>query len=157
MVLGLIGLVVGACVMYGWLRWRSRVQTAAVGASVTSLASAFTDVETELRAKDREIEIARRRADEYFTKIEECVTEANEARRLYTQSAVEAGAAQAMMLREIESLARQYHGLAVEYRRAVGKDPPRPEPRRDPTILAVANEFQEAHIVPHTPAPAPAA
>ena len=161
-VLALVSLCLG--VALGVLARRYRVShhgTVAL-ASLDQLAAALAGLEQDLAHQRGETERARserdeqaRKAREYFVKIDGCVTEATESRRLLVRTGAEHGNAQAMMLTEIESLARQYQNLAAQYHQATGKAPPRPEPRLNPTIQIVADEFRESHVAPYLNQPVP--
>lgn len=101
--------------------------------------------------RDAEVECDRqkRRADEYFAKIEGIVQEANEARNGYIESAAQHGNAQSMMLREREQLILQYRGLAARFEKETKS--PAPKPRINDAIEQVAADFRERHIEPHAP------
>jgi multidrug efflux pump subunit AcrA (membrane-fusion protein) len=137
-------------------RRRGSRQGAAALASLDQVAAAVNSLEADLAAQRQETAIARaqrddeaRKAREYFERIDGVVKEATECRRLLVRTGAEHGNAQAMMLTEIDSLARQYALLAEQYRDATGKAPPRPEPALNRTIQLVASEFREAHVVPY--------
>lgn len=123
--------------------WTSRVSGAAASDSLTAVAAALEQAKTELNAQRAETERARKRADEYFATIEGTVNEANVARRAYLQCAVEHGAAQGMMMREIERLALAHTSLSRLYREKTGDTPP--ELKIDPVIVRVAREFASSH------------
>ncbi len=50
------------------------------------------------------------------------------------------------MLREIESLAKQYSVLVAEYAKKTGERPGRPAPRLNQQIQTVADDFRDAHV-----------
>ncbi len=158
-------LVLGACFGLGIVYQRRSAlrQGAAALASLDQLAATFKTLESDLAAQREQTERARaerdaeaRKAREYFDRIDGIVKEADECRRLLVRTGAEHGNAQAMMLREIESLAIQYRTLAKHYRDATKKPPPRPEPLLNTTIQVVANDFREAHVTPYQNGPAPA-
>lgn len=137
------------------VRWGGRVRRAnavtAMETSLRAIEATLASAKEQLTHQQAETELARRRADEYFATIESVVKEATAAKQLYVRSGAEHGAAQSMMLREIDSLAGQYRVLATQYKTATGKAPPRPEPVLDRTLQVVAAEFRDEHV------PAPAA
>ena len=151
----------GIAIGIGYRRFRVSRQGAAALASLEQLAAALAGLAQDLAHQRTETEHARaardaeaRRANEYFQKIEGCVLEATESRRLLVRTGAEHGAAQGMMLQEIESLAHQYRQLSEHYRAATGKPPARPEPRLNSAIQTVADEFRESHVAPYqNPAP----
>lgn len=152
---GVISLFCG--VLLGLFARRRRVTADGVAAlgSLSQLESALQGLKGDLAHQQEETERARRRADEYFAKIEGCVREATEARQLMIRTGAEHGSAQAMMLAEIESLHMQYRALAAQYKASTGRPAARPEPRLDPAIRAVAAEFRDEHVTPYQPAPVP--
>lgn len=147
---------VGLCVGYLVFRLRSTAQGKAALGSLGQIASTIAELELNLRQQRMATEDARRRADEYFGKIDGCVREATQAKSLLIRTGAEHGAAQGLMLREIESLSIQYRRLSQLYREVAGKPPPRPEPILDPRIQIVADEFREQHVTPYQSRPAPA-
>jgi len=161
-VVALVSLCIG--VVLGVLGRRRRVTQhgAAALRSLDQLAASLAGLERDLATQCAETERARaerdeqaRKAREYFAKIDGCVTEATESRRLLVRTGAEHGSAQSMMLAEIESLAHQYRALVQQYREATGKAPPRAEPRLNPTIQIVADEFRENHVAPYQAPPVP--
>ncbi len=106
------------------------------------------DLNAALQHQRNETELARRRADEYFALIEGTTREAAEAKTLLVRQGASHGAAQSMMMAEIESLALQYRQLAVQYRTATGQPAPRPEPRLNRSIQVVAAEFEMEYVRP---------
>jgi hypothetical protein len=161
-VLAIVSLCVGVAI--GVLARRRRVSRHGTAAlvSLEQLAASLAGLECDLAEQRAETERTRaqrdeqaRKAGEYFAKIDGCVTEATECKRLLVRTGAEHGNAQAMMLVEIESLARQYQALAAQYHQATGKPPPRPEPRMNPTIQIIADEFREVHVIPYQAPPAP--
>jgi hypothetical protein len=170
--IAVLGSVFGLGIMYQ--RRSALAQGAAAVASLGPIASAIQKAEEELVHQRAETERARadrdekvrtltaerdaeaRKAREYFDRIEGIVKEATECRRLLVRTGAEHAAAQAMMLREIESLAIQYRTLTKQYRDATKKAPPRPEPLLNTTLQVIADEFREAHVAPYQNQPAPA-
>jgi hypothetical protein len=152
----LASLALGALLTTLLLRLRNTAHGKYALASLDVLNGAFTAYEAELTALRGEIERARaqrdeeaRKAREYFDRIDGIVKEADECRRLLVKTGAEHGAAQAMMLAEIDSVVHQYGALAKQYQEATGKPAPRPEPRLNAAIQVVAADFREAHVAPY--------
>lgn len=145
------------------LRRRSRAAGGAALASLGQIDVTIKDLEAALALQREETDRARaqrdeeaRKAREYYDRIDGIVKEANECRRLLVLTGAQHGAAQAMMLAEIDSLAHQYAMLVHQYREATGKPPPRPEARLNAAIQVVAADFREAHVAPYQKADPPA-
>lgn len=83
------------------------------------------------------VERERKRADEYFAIIDDAVAERDARMKLYYEQATEHGAAQAMLLRQLESLVRQYQHATN------GK-----MPKLNPAVEAVTREFRMNHVEP---------
>lgn len=157
----LVSVALGWAIGVADRRRRSTTDGTAALVSLDQLAASLAALEIDLVAQRKETERTRqerdeqaRKAREYFAKIDGCVVEATESRRLLVRTGAEHGNAQAMMLTEIESLTRQYQALANHFHAATGKPAPRPEPRLNATIQIVADEFREAHVTPYqNPAP----
>lgn len=138
----------GIAVAWATFTWRSRRASKAAVASLHSIQTVFHDAEQELQRQRNETDLARRQRDEYFGLIEGVVREAAAAKELLVRQGASHGAAQAMMLREIESLATQYRALAAHYRTATGQPAPKPEPRLNPVIRQVADDFRSEFSPP---------
>ena len=115
------------------LRRRSRVAGGAALASLGEIEATIRTLEQNLTEQRAETERTRgqrdeeaRKAREYFERIDGVVTEANECRRLLVKTGAEHGAAQAMMLAEIDSIVHQYRALARQFLTATGNPAPRP-------------------------------
>lgn len=159
----LASLAVGVLLTALLLRRRSRTAGTAALASLGQIDVTMKDLESALARQREETDRARaqrdeeaRKAREYFDRIDGIVKEADECRRLLVLTGAQHGAAQAMMLAEIDSLAQQYRWLSDEYREATGKPPPRREPRLNAAIQVVAADFREAHVAPYQKADPPA-
>lgn len=96
-------------------------------------ASVRTGLEQNLPELLRDYERQKRRATEYFDKIEEVLTERDSWRKLYNEQASGHDNAQALMMNTI-------HNLAKSYQAATGKTP-----RLDPLIEAVRQDFVGNH------------
>ncbi len=171
--IGSIALALGIVLGIFGARLRNRQQGAAALASLEPIAAAIQKAEEELVHQRAETERVRadrdekvrtlaaardaeaRKAHEYFARIDGIVKEADECRRLLVRTGAEHGNAQAMMLREIESLSIQYRTLARHYRDATKRPPPRPEPLLNTTLQVIADEFRDVHVTPYQSPPAP--
>lgn len=160
LIVGFVFLCIG--VALGVLGRRRRVNRHGLAAiaSLDQLNTVFAGLERDLAHQRAETELVRtdrdfqkRRADEYFAKIDGCVVEATECRKLLVHTGASHGAAQAMMLHEIESLAAQYRWLAEQYRQDVGRGAP--APRLNLAIQEVAAEFREQYVTAHQNQPSP--
>lgn len=160
----LASLALGVLLTTLLLRRRSRVAGGAALASLGQIEVAIKDSEAALALQREETDRVRgqrdeeaRKAREYFDRIDGVVAEANECRRLLVKTGAEHGAAQAMMLAEIDSIVHQYRALARQFLTATGKPAQRPEPLLNAAIQVVAADFREAHVAPyekaHSPAP----
>lgn len=119
-----------------------------IGAALAEASEKFNQCMQDLTQQRNMTEEARRRADEFFRRIDGCVKEATEAKSLYYRASAEHGAAQAILMRCIDGLAKQYRWLASYYERDVGKPAPRREPEIDPIVRRVAAEFEDEHAAP---------
>lgn len=81
------------------------------------------------------VERERRRAEEYLAIIEGVIAERDARMKLYYEQATEHGAAQALLLRQIESLVKQYQSVTS------GK-----MPRLNPAVEEVTREFTARHV-----------
>jgi len=152
----LASLSVGVLLTTLLLRRRSRAAGGAALASLGQIDVTIKDLESALALQREETDRARaqrdeeaRKAREYFDRIDGIVKEADDCRRLLVKTGAEHGAAQAMMLAEIDSVVHQYGALAKQYQEATGKPAPRPEPRLNAAIQVVAADFREAHVTPY--------
>lgn len=152
----LASLSVGVLLTALFLRLRSRVAGTAALASLGQIDVTIKDLESALTAQREETDRARaqrdeeaRKAREYFDRIDGIVKEADDCRRLLVKTGAEHGAAQAMMLAEIDSVVHQYGALVKQYQQATGKPAPRPEPWLNAAIQVVAADFREAHVTPY--------
>lgn len=109
---------------------------------------AMESVADDSAALNAELQLTREQRDDFFSRIEGIVEEATKAKTLYLETGASHAAAQAMMLREIESLAKQYSRLVAEYTRVTGKKPRRLEPVLNMQLQQVADDFREAHVHP---------
>lgn len=83
------------------------------------------------------VEREKKRGDDYFATIEGVVAERDARMKMYYAQVTEHGAAQAMLLRQIESLMKQYQ------RATNGK-----LPKLNPAVELVTKEFQANHVAP---------
>ena len=95
-----------------------------------------------------ELQRTREQRDDLFSRIDGIVAESTKNKSLYLETGASHAAAQAMMLREIESLAKQYSRLVAEYQRVTGKKPRRMEPLLNVQLQRVADDFRESHVHP---------
>ena len=102
---------------------------------VGNSANAAEDATKLIRQLQRDAESQRRRADEYFNKIEVMESERDHWQQLYYQVSVEHGNAQELLLAERRENARRML--------AAGK-----QPYADPRVEAAVQAFSDEHSVP---------
>lgn len=156
----IIDLTIGLAwaVTVGWVLWAGRRRRAAASKGgkeaveqIADTLSAAAGIAVDMQAQRDETERQRRRADEYFGKIESVVTEAREMTALYLRTGAEHAAAQDMMMREIERLCLQYAALQKQVWAAetleTAKQAAKSPLRRNATLKVIADEFRDKHVI----------
>jgi hypothetical protein len=140
------GWVVAAVLACAWAyrEWRVRLLESkgrgAVESVVGQLDEALTlssQLACDHDAMRESVEKERKRAEDYFSVIEGVTAERDARMRLYYAQATEHGAAQAMLLRQLESLVKQFQ------RATNGK-----MPKLNPAVELVTREFHMNHVEP---------
>lgn len=144
--IGLVCLALGAAVILRYLRRRLGRR---VAADYSDIATSVATVAADHEAMRREVDTSRRQRDEYAAKIAGILAERDEWKTLYHQQSSEHAAAQDVMMREIESLRRQYGRLTGALKNVDSLDAARAlsdrDLRTDPVIAAIGEAFATEH------------